>query len=259
MTAVEIQRELSLCTDLCLSVRTIRRRLTEFGHNGRLARKKPFVSRKNRQARMRFAREHLHWTSEDWSKVLFSDESKFNRLGSDGPRYVRRRPSEEFDPKCIRGTVKGGGGSVMVWGAMRRDGIDPVHRIEGIMDKNVYVDILKSVMQPYARNFMGQDYIFQHDNDPKHTSALVRTWLSSENVEVLEWPAQSPDLNPIENLWIDVNEAIKRGKPKNIKELYETIENAWYDIPIERCQKLVDSMPRRCAAVIKSEGYPIKY
>ncbi|EPB78583.1 hypothetical protein ANCCEY_02323 [Ancylostoma ceylanicum] len=178
------------------------------GKNGRLV-----VSRKNRQARMRFARTHLHWTSEDWcQKSFFSDESKFNRLGSDGPRYVRRRLSEEFDPKCIRGTVQCGGGSVMVWGAMRRDGLGPVHRIEAIMDKNVCVDILKNR------------------------------------------PAQSPDLNPIENLWIDVNEAIKREKPKNIKELYETIENAWYDIPTERCQKLVDSMPRRCAAVIKSEG-----
>ncbi|KAL6723728.1 hypothetical protein Aduo_018704 [Ancylostoma duodenale] len=170
-------------------------------------------------------------------------------------RYVRRRPDEEFDLKCIRGTVKGGGSSVMAWGAMRRDVTGPVHCIEGIMDKNVHVDILKSVTQPYARNSIGQEYIFQHDNDPKRTSALVKTLLSSANVEVLEWSAQSPDWNPIENLWVDVNEAIQRRKPKNIKELHETIENAWYDIPTERCQKLVNSMPRRCASVIKSGGY----
>ncbi|RCN29171.1 hypothetical protein ANCCAN_25075 [Ancylostoma caninum] len=163
-------------------------------------------------------RAFLYWTSEDWSKVLFSDEPKFKKLGSDGPRYVRRRPCGEFDPKCISSTVKGGAGSVM-----------------------------------------GQEHIFQHDNDPKHISALVETWLSSEIVEELEWPAQSPDLHPIENPWIDLNEATKRKKLKDIKELYDTIENAWHDIPTECCQKLVDSMPRRCAAVIKSGGYPIKY
>ena len=81
-----------------------------FGLNGRVARKKPFMSVKKRKASLVFVREHMYWTPEQWHKVLFTDESKFNRFGSDGKTYVRRRPGEEFSPKCTKGTVKGGGG-----------------------------------------------------------------------------------------------------------------------------------------------------
>uniref|UniRef100_A0A1I7XJL2 HTH_Tnp_Tc3_1 domain-containing protein n=1 Tax=Heterorhabditis bacteriophora TaxID=37862 RepID=A0A1I7XJL2_HETBA len=85
------------------------------------------IAKKNRRARVALAREHLTWSTADCSKV-------FNRFGSDGKKYVRRRPGEEFMPKCTIPSIKHGGGSVMVWVAFNRNGVGLLHIVEGIMD-----------------------------------------------------------------------------------------------------------------------------
>lgn len=141
-TAVTIHNEISTDLHEKISVRTVQRRLNEFQLYGRVARKKPLISEKNRRARIHFAKEHLNWTPQQWSRVIFTDESKFNRFGSDGKVYVRRRKGEEFRKNCIKPTVKGGGGSVLVWGSMTAKGTGPIHRITGIMDRYVYLNIV---------------------------------------------------------------------------------------------------------------------
>lgn len=78
------------------------------------------------------------------------------------------------------------------------------------MDRFMYTNILKDVMLPHAEEEMPLRWRFQQDNDPKHTSRHCKTWLQQNAIEVLDWPAQSPDLNPIENLWEIVNSKINR-------------------------------------------------
>lgn len=258
-TAVDVHAEVSRQIDQKVSVRTIRRRLNEFGLMGRIGRKKPYISEKNRRARIAFAREHINWTSEQWSKVIFTDESKFNRFGSDGRSYVRRRIGEEFDWRCTKPTVKGGGGSVLIWGSMSINGTGPSYRIEGIMDRFVYLRILENILLPFAEEFMPNDWIYQADNDPKHTARVVKQFLDDHNVNIMKWPAQSPDLNPIEMLWLDVEKQIKQQKPKNIHELNTVIEKSWNSIPVDRCIRLIKSMPRRCAEVLRQNGRATKY
>jgi transposase len=136
-TAVDIQREIANHVGAQVSVSTVKRRLNRFGLHGRVARKKTICFSPKSPAAPA-VREHVNWTPRDWARVLWSDESKFQRFGSDGRTYVRRRPGEEFNPKCLKPTVKGGGGSVMVWGAFSRNGPGPIHRINGIMDRFVY-------------------------------------------------------------------------------------------------------------------------
>lgn len=100
--------------NLDISKWTARRILRFAGLPARRPAKKPYISRKNRAARLRFAREHEHWAAEDWARVLWSDESKFNLFGSDGINYVRRPAGKRFDRKYTRPTVKHGGGNIMI-------------------------------------------------------------------------------------------------------------------------------------------------
>uniref|UniRef100_A0A3Q3VNB2 Tc1-like transposase DDE domain-containing protein n=1 Tax=Mola mola TaxID=94237 RepID=A0A3Q3VNB2_MOLML len=108
------------------------------------------------------------------------------------------------------------------------------------MDQFAYVKILEEVTLPYAEEDMPLKWVFQQDNDPKHTT-------------------QSLDLNPIENLWGDIKNAVSEAKPRNVNELWNVVKESWSGITAERCHKLVDSMPHRCEAVIKNCGHTTKY
>lgn len=87
----------------------------------------------------------------------------------------------------------------------------------------------------------------------------MKRWLEQHAFSVIDWPSCSPDLNPIENLWSEVKKKAGAKNYKNLDELFEAIEIAWYSIPIEYCQKLIKSMDKRCNEVIKNNGFPTKY
>lgn len=110
-TAEDIRNEYPF---ISISVRSIRRRLKQAQLNARTPARKPFISKKNRQARLQFALEHANWTYKQWKNVLWSDESKYNLFGSDGIRWVRRPANERFNPKYTIPTIKHGGGNVLV-------------------------------------------------------------------------------------------------------------------------------------------------
>lgn len=138
-------------------------------------------------------------------------------------------------------------------------GVGPIHKVEDRIDQYQYKNILETVMLPYAESHLPIIWKFQQDNDPKHTAASVRKWFEENSVTVLKWPACSPDLNPIEYLWKDVKDAVRLQNIRNLNDLYEAVTKAWYTILKERCQRLIESMPNRCAAVLKNKGYPTKY
>lgn len=258
-SAPMLKAELSEKYNINMSVSTTKRRLRHAGLFGRRPIKKPMISRKNRKARVEFAREHINKTPQQWAKVLWSDESKFNMFGSDGIRHVRRPIGEKLNPRYMLPTMKHGGGNVMVWGCFSRDKIGPLHRIEGIMDQVIYKDIIKDVMLPHAKKVMPRGWQFQQDNDPKHTARSVSEFFSSKKIRVLKWPSQSPDLNPIEHLWEHLERQLTSRKPSKKDDLFQMLNEAWNNINPDVLINLVDSMPRRCQAVIKSRGYPAKY
>ena len=121
---------------------TIRKVLLKWGLKGRVAAKKPLLRKQNVKKRLLFAKNHVNWTKEQWAKVVFTDESKFELFGTKRRVFVRRREGERFEKHCVIPTVKHGGGSVMVWGGISVKGAIPLKRIIGTMDMRVYFFLL---------------------------------------------------------------------------------------------------------------------
>jgi len=259
-SAVRLASELIDVLGKKISPQTIRNRLHEDGMHGRIARRKPFINARNRKKRLTWARKHRDVDSSFWEKVIWSDESKFNLFGSDGVVRVWRSPGEEFKSECINPTVKHGGGSVMVWGCFSANGVGKLVFIDGIMRKEDYLKILKdNLRQSVAMVNLGNEFIFQHDKDPKHTAKVVTEWLAENNIHVIEWVAQSPDMNPIEHLWEHLKRKIGNRKFSSASNLKAALQSEWVAIPPEVCQKLVNSMRNRCQECVKSKGGCTRY
>ena len=228
-----------------------------------MKKKKPFLSARHRQQRLTFALKHREWTVEDWKRVIWSDETKINRFGSDGRQWVWKQKGDGLIEREVQGTVKFGGGNIMVWGCMGWNGVGQLAEIEGKMDADQFVSILEDHLLPSLEEsgIPEEQVIFQQDNDPKHKSKKAKNWMENNNITLLDWPAQSPDLNPIEHLWDHAKNRLKEypTPPKGVWQIWERVEEVWNNIPPEVCQNLIESMPRRLEAVIKAKGGNTKY
>jgi hypothetical protein len=243
---------------------TVQRRLKEWGLKPYVARKKPLLKPEQMEKRLKWAQEHVDWTVEDWKRVAFSDETPLCLFQSYGRKFIWVFPGEQLDDKNVDKTVKHGGGKINIWGIFSHWGAGPLHRINGIMDGEVYRQILIHKMAPHVKYLEGKsgiEIIFQQDNDPKHTCKKVKKYLNNKQMRVLDWCSQSPDINPIENAWRQLKQRIakKNYKAKNLDELFTIAQEEWAAISLSSFQTLIESMPRRCQAVIDAKGAHTKY
>ena len=151
---------------------TVRRALIRNGLHGRVAKRKPLLRKANKTKRLKFAKKHKNWSPIQWEKLLWSDESKFEIFGTKRRQYVRRRLGGELKVCCLQPTIKHGGGSIQVWGCISAEGVGDLVRVDGIMTAQRYKQILIHHAVPSGRRLIGENFIFQHDNDPKHTALI---------------------------------------------------------------------------------------
>jgi transposase len=258
LTAPEICAEVNKTRSEPVSVTTVKRRLRDAKLFGRVAVRKPLLRPQNKRKRMQWALTHRDWSEEDFKKVLWTDESKFEIFGSKRRVFVRRSAEEKMMPDCVVPTVKHGGGSIMVWGCFSSHGTGDLVRVDGIMKKEQYKEILEQNAVPSGLRLIGDGFIFQQDNDPKHSSKLCRGFLEQKETEgVLKnmvWPPQSPDLNPIELLWEELDRNIHNCCPSSKEDMWKVLQESWNNISPETINKLIARMPRLVKKVIKCKG-----
>ncbi|EIE77996.1 hypothetical protein RO3G_09955 [Rhizopus delemar RA 99-880] len=237
------------------------------GFNAQIKKKKPLLKKCHMEARLKWAKAHKNWTEDDWRRIVLSDKTKINVWGSDGCKYFWKRPGDKLQPHHLDLTVKGGAGSVLLWGCMTWDGPGYACAIEdGTMKASDYVHILSTTLMDSLKyyGYEQEAIYFQQDNDPKHTSKLARAWFKENGFKeehTFNWPAQSPDLNPIEHLWhhLKLRLSLYEGRAKGVHDLWSRIEKEWNSFTKEQCQAYIKSMPARCRAVIKAKGGYTRY
>lgn len=244
-----------------ISDSTVRRRLRENDLQCRRPAVRPPLQPRHRRARLQWAREHLRWRLAQWGNVLFTDESRFLLSTADGRQRVYRRAGERYADNCVVNRLPYGGGGVMVWGGISLRRRTNLVFIEGNLNGARYRDeIIQQHVVPFVHDH-GPGIVLQHDNAPAHRALIVQDHLQEAQIDVLPWPAVSPDLAPIEHVWDELQRRIhhRRAPPVTLPELRRVLREEWQAIPQAFLARLVISMRRRCQACVDAQGGHTRY
>jgi transposase len=228
-----------------------------------IKRKKPFLSASHIKKRLDFAKKFSSFSYFDWKKVIWSDECKFSLINTNKKEFYWSSRSEPLKEANIKKTTKFGGKSLMVWGSLTGEGVGELVRINGTIDSKEYVRILSTglinTMEKFSLDTKG--VLFMQDNAPCHTSRDTKKWLKINKINVLDWPAQSPDMNPIENVWDIIDRRIRKRaeQPSNVEELWNFIQEEWYSLDKQIIKNLYLSMTTRIHELKVAKGKYTKY
>ncbi|EXX64600.1 IS630 family transposase [Rhizophagus irregularis DAOM 181602=DAOM 197198] len=219
--------------------------LYDAGIHSHVAAKKPFISKRHASARISWCEKYKEKTARDWAQVIFSDESSIE-IGKHGRKSV-------MVWGCFAGGIKG----PLIFCDENKEGNEKIN-------SNTYVRILNKHLHPFHHTvckLTGRAASFQQDNAPIHTAKITKDWLKKNKIAIIDWPANSPDLNLIENIWKQLKDNIQSREvfPRTVGELKATLSEEWENLDCSIFEEVVVSMPQRINAVLEAKGGPTHY
>lgn len=254
VTANKVKNECDLTN---VTTRTVQRSLLKLGFSYKQNKQELILSKEHKQKRVHFARFWIEslWP---WHKVVWSDEKRFNLDGPDSwSSWVREGKNHN------RNKRQQGGQSMQIWGMVLPDGRLIVKELEQRSVSNDYISLLRDFVKPFLDEQFETDYVFQQDNASFHVSKLTLDWMRAEGFPFMEWPARSPDLSPIENVWSLLASLVYDGPQfNNLKELRIKIKSSVEILSTSQRYKVMsirDSIQSRLLKVIESKGDKLNY
>ena len=259
-TARPLASDLTASTGTVVSRQTVYRRLQQGG----LYCRRPAVcvplTRDQKRRRREWSQQHVNWTDEQWTNVLFTDESRFC-LQSDSRRIrIWRESGTRFRPSNILERDSYRGGSVMVWAGIMITARTPLQEVVRVNRQGLTAARYRDeILLPHVRLFrgaVGPDFLLMDDNARPHRAAVVEEFLQTEDIARMDWPARSPDLNPIEHVWdmLGRRVASRQHPPITLQDLRAALQEEWTLLPQNEIDDLIRSMHRRCVACIAARG-----
>jgi transposase len=245
-------------SNLNISNRTVLNELHRLQYCSTVPKSVPLLTNKHKQCRIEFA---IKYRRQNWNKVIFSDETTL-QMFRNTQKVFYKCGSQPPHKAMVKHPYK-----IHAWGAFSVKGPIGFFLFTDIMDGALYRKILTENLFDNANNVMGNRWIFQQDNDPKHTARDTKKLLAQLCPKMLDWPSNSPDLNPIENLWQilkgrvekQVNKVLTKKKPVTAESFREIIQKEWEGIDKKIFVNLIHSMPSRLNEVIEKNGNKISY